>query len=250
MVITSSILSNTYNFARSTIKQQQPKELPGTQAQQVQPETVVAGEVKTEKTSLGPRAFSEVASNSRSALDAFYKKLGISSDHFGKRDGDLRREVFEPLNLDRRTLYAIASNEGGQFSDEEMSAAKGVMRSQVEKAMFGDVPELKPHAQMLRDYISFLDNEASPEEKASFEWATGRASAMAAYKLHTGRLDTDLKSDSAIVNLLFDANSELFEAYKEDMNSRLEDMPSYSAAFQQWQEEATSFGAYSFNFVV
>ncbi|WP_093177123.1 hypothetical protein [Pseudovibrio sp. Tun.PSC04-5.I4] len=183
-------------------------------------------------------------------MDARYKETGVTSSQYRNITGTFRRETFDALDFDRRTFFAIASNEGGQFSTEEMSAAKSAMDDQEQQAMFGDVPSLKPHLQASKDHILFLENEASPEEKASFEWAKARATAQVGYQNHADHGDEDFKSDNPIVNRLLVAYEELFEAYNKDMHSRLEEMPSYANAQQQWKDESTSYGEYSINFVV
>ncbi|SDR45324.1 hypothetical protein [Pseudovibrio sp. Tun.PSC04-5.I4] len=248
MSVISSSFSSVYSFSKTMNKS--PKEATSTQAEKTKPAPEVASPTKKATDIPKSKAISEVASDARSALDARYKETGVTSSQYRNITGTFRRETFDALDFDRRTLFAIVSNEGGQFTTEEMSAADSAMDDQVRKAMYGEAPSLKPHAQSYRDAINFLDNEASPEEKASFEWAKARATAMTSYKMQTGRIDDDLKSDNPTVNLLLVAYEELFEAYNKDMHSRLEDMPSYANAQQQWKDESTFYGEYSINFVV
>ena len=62
--------------------------------------------------------FAAVISDSRAALDALYKAAGVKApyDSSGK-------PTIELSSLDRRALFAIASNAGGQFTDDEQNLA-------------------------------------------------------------------------------------------------------------------------------
>jgi hypothetical protein len=79
-------------------------------------------------------------------------------------------------DLDRRSLYAVATNQGGQFSAEEQTAAKGLMRQQERLATgyySGPADQEKnftdPYANdpvgRAKAALAFLDN-MGPEEKA------------------------------------------------------------------------------------
>ena len=105
------------------------------------------------------------AFTSRQPIDAGYKTLGKTGDiHTTFKEW---QTVFG--NMDRRSLYAVASNEGGQFTAEEQGAANSFMIDQEEKVM-GLQPgmSLQNPAAADRALIGFLDN-VSPEEKSSFQ---------------------------------------------------------------------------------
>lgn len=67
----------------------------------------------------GPITFAEVANAARAALDAGYEKLGRKGDEY--TTGQEWNDVVGVAALDRRTLYAIASNQGGLFSKDEVA---------------------------------------------------------------------------------------------------------------------------------
>lgn len=181
------------------------------------------------------KPFAEVALDARSSLDASYEAGGLATDMYTNRTGSFRRDVFDAMDFDRRTLYAIASNEGGQFSEVEMHAAKSAMHDQLANAMVA-ARGLTGHDHVagFKAAIEFLDRAASPEEKASFDWAKERAAAQSSYELKTKGRGEDVGSNSPVVKLLMAAYDELFAAYDKDLDQRLEDMPSFARALQQW----------------
>ena len=74
--------------------------------------------------------FATVAKDARAALDAVYQQRGKAMDmHTSGKDWEA---AFQ--GMDRRALYAIASNAGGQFSKDEQGAAAFLMGKQVEQA--------------------------------------------------------------------------------------------------------------------
>ena len=103
---------------------------------------------------------------------ALYKAAGVTApiDSSGKATIDL-------ASLDQRALFAIASNAGGKFSDDEQNLAGAERLSRFNAA-------LSPAAQTAKltgDYstvytaaASYLDG-ASSEEKATATWQTERA---------------------------------------------------------------------------
>ncbi len=207
------------------------------------------------------KSFSEVAADGRAFLDQQYKKNSIE-DTFQYRDktGTFRREIFaefDTMELDRRMLYAIASNEGNQFTTEEVSLAKSWMRNQVQEVMFGGDRDPTDYTTPIINHIKFLDASASPEEKASFEWIEARATAQFMYeqdqKDHVKRGISNgesLSTTNPLVLHLMSAHGEMWEAHKTDMTARLEDQPSYKSAYQQWANQKDSFGEYSLDMLI
>lgn len=75
--------------------------------------------------------FATVAADTRSVLDASFAKFGEPASIY--TPGTQWNEVLG--SLDRRSLYAIASNEGGQFSELEQGHARNAMGQQLAEAM-------------------------------------------------------------------------------------------------------------------
>ncbi|MGP9812449.1 hypothetical protein ACTZWT_13125 [Rhodopseudomonas sp. NSM] len=116
--------------------------------------------------------FSTVISDSRAALDKLYKAAGASGpyDAGGKPTIDLS-------SLDRRAVYAIAANSGGQFTEAEQTLA-AVTRIAGFNAALSPAAQT---AQLTGDYsvvykaaADYLDG-ASNEEKATATWKAERA---------------------------------------------------------------------------
>jgi hypothetical protein len=176
----------------------------------------------------GQLDFATVADNARATLDAGYQQLGKTPDMYMTYD-DWKTASG---GMDRRSLYAVASNEGGQFSKMEQGAAQGLMTEQLSAAMgltngtFQSDP-----AAGFKAGVAFLDS-VSPEEKAgSFEWAQNRAGEQYNYELvmrGNGEQPQDLDSTDPVVKMLKSAMDAL-EALN-DPSKKLEDMPQYQQA--------------------
>jgi hypothetical protein len=116
--------------------------------------------------------FTTVISDARASLDKLYKAAGVTApyDASGK-------PTIDPTSLDRRSLYAIASNSGGKFTEAEQTLA-AVTR------IAGFNAALSPAAQTAKltgDYSTvyktaadYLDG-ASSEEKSTATWQAERA---------------------------------------------------------------------------
>lgn len=88
--------------------------------------------------------FATVGKNARTVLDA-----GIAD--YGQTPGTQTTEqqwikIFN--GMDRRSLYSVASNQGGQFTAQEQSVAKSLMDNQLTNA--GDVDSAKRPTSRLR----------------------------------------------------------------------------------------------------
>jgi len=121
--------------------------------------------------------FSTVAQNARTTLNAGIQKLGKTPDIYTNQAQ--WTQIFG--GMDRRSLYAVSSNEGGQFSTTEQQLASGMMDAQLSKSM-GNAStgsSTEDEAAFERG-IAFLQN-ASPEEKQSVAWAMNMASAKTSY---------------------------------------------------------------------
>jgi hypothetical protein len=120
-----------------------------------------------------------VGQNARTVLTAGEQQLGMQTpdDH---TTGAQWQQIFG--GMDRRSMYAVANNQGGQFSVPEQQAAQTLMNQQVSD-LVGDVGAMTNKTDQMNAFgslIQFLNN-VSPEEKASSGWALGMASAKTSY---------------------------------------------------------------------
>jgi hypothetical protein len=121
--------------------------------------------------------FAQVARNARTTLDANLKTFGKTPDD--STTGAQWNQILG--SMDRRSLYAVASNQGGQFSSQEQDAASFTMFQQVSNAQGNAATgSSSGDAAAFQRTIAFLQN-VSPEEKQSPGWAMGMASAKTAY---------------------------------------------------------------------
>lgn len=122
-------------------------------------------------------AFADVATDARKRMDDKYALMKNSGVPYNGSDTDRNSLMGD---LDRRSLYAVATNQSGQFSTDEQTAAKGLMRQQERLATghySGPADQQKnftdPYANdavgRAKAALAFLDN-MSPEEKAAPEW--------------------------------------------------------------------------------
>lgn len=184
------------------------------------------------------KTLGQVALDARAAIDAGYGKLGkTGNDYTTGKEWD---SVVGFKDLDRRSLYAIASNQGGLFSDREMSVARSQMADRMSAVMVAADPfDLDP-AKRYKAAIEFLD-DASDEEKTSLAWAQDRASAQWAYQSimkWSGQPAEDVDSGNMIVNMLLKAWDEV--AARNDPSAKVENMPSWFKALELWDLENES----------
>ncbi|RJF77752.1 hypothetical protein [Rhodopseudomonas palustris] len=116
--------------------------------------------------------FTTVISDSRAALDKLYKAANVSApyDSSGKPTIDLS-------SLDRRALYAIASNAGGKFSDAEQTLAAVTRIAGFNAALSPATQTAKltgNYNSVYKAAADYLDG-ASSEEKATATWQAERA---------------------------------------------------------------------------
>jgi len=123
--------------------------------------------------------FATVGQNARTVLDA-----GIAD--YGQTPGTQTTEqqwIKMFGGMDRRSLYSVASNQGGRFTAQEQSVAKTLMDNQLANA--GDVDSAKTTDQQIAAYgqrAAYL-NIASAEEKNSPAWAYSMADAQTAARM-------------------------------------------------------------------
>lgn len=170
-----------------------------------------ADQLQAENAVPAPKSFAQVATDARSALDQSFARMQANGKpfdpvHATEEDWD---QTFG--QLDRRSLFAIASNEGGHFSKEEQEIAQSVMARQQGKAMglygpMGSTSMTRDPTPGFADGIAFLDT-VSDEEKASTNWQVQRASLQWSYEStfdqhHAGEKKEDFSTDDPMVNML------------------------------------------------
>jgi hypothetical protein len=84
--------------------------------------------------------------------------------------------------LDRRTLYAVASNQGGGFPIEQQVVASLTLKAQSDQALAAPAAQARLTGDYATLYQTALDqmDAAGPEEKASAAWSRDRAALVEA----------------------------------------------------------------------
>jgi hypothetical protein len=118
--------------------------------------------------------FSTVAEEARATLDTLYQKAGVTVPLAGGRP------TIDLTTLDRRTLFAIASNSGSKFTADERKAAGQELQRRFDAALGPPAAA----AQLVGDYstlykaaLDYLDG-MSTEEKATDAWARQRVAVV------------------------------------------------------------------------
>lgn len=157
------------------------------------------------------KSFADVTSDARASLNKTYSDMkaeGRPFDPIHATQDDWDRAFGQ---LDRRSLYAVASNSGGEFTSEEQDIARSMMARQQGQAMglyepMGTSKMLKDPSAGFAAGIRFLDT-VSPEEQASMDWKVQRASMQWSYEStfdqhHAGEKKEDFSIDDPIVKML------------------------------------------------
>jgi hypothetical protein len=113
--------------------------------------------------------FATVVSDTRAALDALYKEKGVKGPI--REDG---QQVVYFDQLDRRQLFAIATNGGQQFSVDEQNLAKKELQARLDEVLKPQAAVARITGDWSRTYqaaIDYLQEQAGPEEKASATFA-------------------------------------------------------------------------------
>ena len=131
--------------------------------------------------------FATVTADARAALDKLYAAAKVT----GPLGADGKTTV-DLSSLDRRSLFAIATNSSGKFTPDEQSVASGELTNRFNAA-------LAPAAaatSMTRNYtvvykaaLDYLDG-ASSEEKATAAWSAQRATVLKGYEAAKQKPDT------------------------------------------------------------
>jgi hypothetical protein len=119
--------------------------------------------------------FTTVSAAARTTLDGFYADAKVTGPI-----GDDGKTTVDFASLDRRSLFAIASNNGGKFTPDEQKVASTELTSRFNNAL---APATST-AQLTGDFsgiykaaLTYLDG-ASGEEKATASWAAQRAAVV------------------------------------------------------------------------
>jgi hypothetical protein len=116
--------------------------------------------------------FSTVTSEARSALDGFYAALKVKGPV-----GDDGKTTISLSALDRRTLFAIATNHGGKFSPDEQKVAGTELVNRFNDALTPAAATAKltgDFSSLYKTALDYLDG-ASGEEKATATWSALRS---------------------------------------------------------------------------
>lgn len=123
------------------------------------------------------KTFADVAVDARKRMDDKYAQMKAGEKPYS---GSVEDKNALMGDLDRRSLNAVATNEGGKFSSDEQTAAKALMQQQARLASghySGPEDQKKnwkdPFANdpigRAKAALNFLDN-MTPEEKTKPEW--------------------------------------------------------------------------------
>lgn len=115
--------------------------------------------------------FTAVTADARSALDALYAAAKVK----GPIDADGKTTI-DLSSLDRRSLFAVATNNGGKFSADEQKTATTELVNRFKDALAPAAATSKltgDFSPVYKAALDFLDG-ASGEEKATAVWSAQR----------------------------------------------------------------------------
>ena len=169
------------------------------------------------------KTIAETAVDAKNRLDAKYSSMKSSGRPFDANSWE-GKDMYELMGeLDRRSLYAVRSNEGGLFTQEEQNMANSIMLQQqglnmglysgpTGKASSFVDPYSNDSLIRSQVNIDFLDR-VSAEEKMSAEWIFARSAAQYTYEIHA--LDEDINIEATknplvemLVNTMRDLNED------------------------------------------
>ncbi|MBR1218117.1 hypothetical protein JQ557_08980 [Bradyrhizobium sp. U87765 SZCCT0131] len=111
--------------------------------------------------------FASVAATARTTLDQLYAAAKVKGPIV---DG---KTTISLSTLDRRALFAIATNNGGKFTPDEQAVASAELKTRFNAAMAPAAATTRLTGDYSVSYKAALDylEAASPEEKATATWA-------------------------------------------------------------------------------
>jgi hypothetical protein len=133
------------------------------------------------------KTFADVAIDARKRMDEKYAQMKDGGKPY---DNSIQDRNALMGDLDRRSLNAVATNEGGKFTQEEQTAAQDLMRQQANLATgYYDGPQDQkknwrdPFANdpvgRAKAALNLLDS-MSPEEKSTPQWLSQRSTIQSA----------------------------------------------------------------------
>jgi hypothetical protein len=119
-----------------------------------------------------PKDFATVTGDARSALDGLYATAKVKGPI-----GDDGKTTIDLSSFDRRSLFAIATNNDGKFTPDEQQVASTELGNRFNAALVPAAATSKltgDFSSLYKAALDFLDG-ASPEEKATATWSAQRA---------------------------------------------------------------------------
>jgi hypothetical protein len=119
--------------------------------------------------------FTTVTTDARAALDALYAAAKVTSPI-----GTDGKKTIELSSLDRRSLFAVATNHGGKFSPDEQKVAATELGNRFDNALAAPAATSKltgDFSSLYKAALDYLDG-ASNEEKATASWSAQRAAVL------------------------------------------------------------------------
>lgn len=184
------------------------------------PATALADAVANpgQESSSAGKTLDQVGADARERMDAVYKAMEASGQPFDYNSTEGRDWNSLMGSLDRRSLYAVSSNTGGQFTKQEQDIARTLMAQQQGLATglyHGPTSQMGSYTDpyngdvgaKYKAAVSFLD-KVSGDEKSSVAWAGSRAAAQVSYQwrmIGNNEPAEDLSSDNPLVNLIVSA---------------------------------------------
>lgn len=131
--------------------------------------------------------FTTVTNDARAALDRLYTAAKVTSPVGA--DG---KTTIDLSSLDRRSLFAIATNNGGKFTPDEQKVASSELTNRFNAALAPAAAATsltKNYTVVYKAALDYLDG-ASGEEKATATWAAQRAAVLKGYEAAKQKPDT------------------------------------------------------------
>lgn len=123
--------------------------------------------------------FATVASNARKSLDDLYAAAQVTRPF--TNDG---KQTIDLSELDRRSLFAISTNAGGKFTEDEQRVASDELKGRLNAALApaaATASLTNNYAVVYKAALNHLDG-ASSEEKATSTWAAQHAALQKGYQ--------------------------------------------------------------------
>lgn len=176
------------------------------------------------------RNITEVAKAARESLNSKYEAMKQSGKPFDYNSYEGKDWYSAFGDLDRRALFAIRSNQGGQFTKEEQDIAQSIMSIQEGLAMglysgptslAGDFADKFAGNDVahFKAYENYLDN-VSEDEKSSGDWILARDGAKRGYESVIGneKYRREHKEETGLT--LLDVIAQISKKMSEDLEAR------------------------------